>query len=104
MCTVLVQSIKKENEGTVNAFLTAHPEMEAIQLESLPTKLAEKQANGMLQVFPQDFGSDGFFVAAFRKKRRIQLMVDQEKFNERINDLVDEAEEKPVRRAKKRKA
>jgi len=22
----------------------------------------------MLQVFPQDFGSDGFFVAAFRKK------------------------------------
>ena len=59
---------KKENEGTVNAFLTAHPEMEAIQLESLPTKLAEKQANGMLQVFPQDFGSDGFFVAAFRKK------------------------------------
>ncbi|MBG9755583.1 16S rRNA (cytosine(967)-C(5))-methyltransferase RsmB [Lysinibacillus sphaericus] len=59
---------KQENEGTVNAFLAAHPEMEAIQLESLPTKLAEKQANGMLQVFPQDFGSDGFFVAAFRKK------------------------------------
>jgi len=59
---------KRENEGTVNAFLAAHPEMEAIQLESLPTKLAEKQANGMLQVFPQDFGSDGFFVAAFRKK------------------------------------
>ncbi|MGA3674906.1 16S rRNA (cytosine(967)-C(5))-methyltransferase RsmB [Lysinibacillus agricola] len=59
---------KKENEGTVEAFLTTHPEMEAIQLESLPTKLAEKQANGMLQVFPQDFGSDGFFVAAFRKK------------------------------------
>lgn len=63
-CTVDIQ----ENEGTVQAFLTAHPEMEAIQLESLPTKLAEKQANGMLQVFPQDFGSDGFFVAAFRKK------------------------------------
>lgn len=63
-CTVDLQ----ENEGTVHAFLTAHPEMEAIQLESLPTKLAEKQANGMLQVFPQDFGSDGFFVAAFRKK------------------------------------
>lgn len=63
-CTVDQQ----ENEGTVEAFLSEHPEMEAIQLESLPTKLAEKQANGMLQVFPQDFGSDGFFVAAFRKK------------------------------------
>ncbi|QDQ01677.1 16S rRNA (cytosine(967)-C(5))-methyltransferase RsmB [Lysinibacillus fusiformis] len=63
---------KQENEGTVQAFLTEHPEMEAIQLESLPTKLAEKQANGMLQVFPQDFGSDGFFVAAFRKKGESQ--------------------------------
>ena len=31
-------------------------------------------------------------------------MVDQEKFNERINDLVEEVEEKPVRRKKKEKA
>lgn len=30
-------------------------------------------------------------------------MVDQEKFNERINDLVEEAEDKPVRRVKKEK-
>lgn len=30
-------------------------------------------------------------------------MVDQEKFNERINDLVEEAADKPVRRAKKEK-
>ncbi|MEK5231071.1 23S rRNA (adenine(2503)-C(2))-methyltransferase RlmN [Lysinibacillus sp. FSL K6-0232] len=30
-------------------------------------------------------------------------MMDQEKFNERINDLVEEAEEKPVRRTKKEK-
>ncbi|GLC87455.1 16S rRNA (cytosine(967)-C(5))-methyltransferase RsmB [Lysinibacillus piscis] len=59
---------KKENEGTVEAFLAQHPEIEAIELQSLPKELAEKQANGMLQVFPQDFGSDGFFVAAFRKK------------------------------------
>lgn len=63
-CTVDQQ----ENEGTVKAFLAEHPEMEAIQLEALPTKLAKKQVDGMLQVFPQDFGSDGFFVAAFRKK------------------------------------
>lgn len=31
-------------------------------------------------------------------------MVDQEQFNERINDLVEEAEDKPVQRAKKEKA
>lgn len=58
---------KQENQGTVQAFLQQHPEMKAQQLESLPTKLAEKQDDGMLQVFPQDFGSDGFFVAAFKK-------------------------------------
>lgn len=59
---------KRENEGTVEAFLESHPEMEAEPLTNLPEKLLAKQQHGMLQVFPQDFGSDGFFVAAFRKK------------------------------------
>lgn len=59
---------KRENEGTVEVFLSDHPEMEAEPLTNLPEKLLAKQQNGMLQVFPQDFGSDGFFVAAFRKK------------------------------------
>ncbi|OCS87622.1 16S rRNA (cytosine(967)-C(5))-methyltransferase RsmB [Caryophanon tenue] len=58
---------RTENEGTVEAFLAAHPQMEVIEMQ-LPTSLMDKQQNGMLQVFPQDFGSDGFFVAAFRKK------------------------------------
>ena len=59
---------KQENEGTVKLFLDQHPEMESESLTNLPEKLLAKQNNGMLQVFPQDFGSDGFFVAAFRKK------------------------------------
>lgn len=59
---------KRENEGTVEAFIAAHPEMEREELTNLPEKLLAKQTDGMLQVFPQDFGSDGFFVAAFRKK------------------------------------
>ena len=59
---------KRENEGTVETFLSQHPEMESESLTNLPEKLLAKQNNGMLQVFPQDFGSDGFFVAAFRKK------------------------------------
>ena len=59
---------KRENEGTVEAFLSQHPEMESESLTNLPEKLLAKQNNGMLQVFPQDFGSDCFFVAAFRKK------------------------------------
>ena len=59
---------KEENEGTVKAFLANHPEMEAVALENLPAQLMTKQQDGMLQVFPQDIGSDGFFVAAFIKK------------------------------------
>ncbi|RHW39697.1 16S rRNA (cytosine(967)-C(5))-methyltransferase RsmB [Lysinibacillus yapensis] len=59
---------KEENEETVKAFLTSHPEMEPADLENLPKELLERSQHGMLQVFPQDFGSDGFFVAAFRKK------------------------------------
>ncbi len=57
-----------ENEGTVHEFLASHPEMELVPIENLPNELLKNQQNGMLQVFPQDFGSDGFFVAAFQKK------------------------------------
>lgn len=39
--------------------------MEKIQV-SLPAALGIKHT-GFVQVFPQDFGSDGFFIAAFRK-------------------------------------
>ena len=58
----------EENEGTVKAFLAQHPEMVSVELEHLPQQLMTKQQDGMLQVFPQDIGSDGFFVAAFVKK------------------------------------
>ena len=59
---------REENEGTVKAFLAKHPEMESVRLENLPQHLDANQEDGMLQVFPQDIGSDGFFVAAFVKK------------------------------------
>lgn len=58
---------KKENEETVEALLASHPEMKLAPIQHLPVSLLEKQRNGMLQVFPQDFGSDGFFVALFEK-------------------------------------
>lgn len=59
---------KEENEGTVQAFLKEHPEMEWATLENMPKPLENLQQNGMLQVFPQHLGSDGFFVASFVKK------------------------------------
>lgn len=57
---------REENFGTVDRFLDMHPQMEAIGV-SLPDGIgaAGQQA---VQVFPQDFGSDGFFISAFRKK------------------------------------
>lgn len=64
-CTVNI----KENEGTVKALISSHPEMKLVRIEHLPKQLLERQQEGMLQVFPQDFGSDGFFVAAFKKEQ-----------------------------------
>lgn len=55
-----------ENRGTAERFLKEHPEMEKIAV-LLPEALGIKHT-GFVQVFPQDFGSDGFFIAAFRKK------------------------------------
>ncbi|WP_102692709.1 16S rRNA (cytosine(967)-C(5))-methyltransferase RsmB [Rummeliibacillus pycnus] len=59
---------KMENNGTVEAFLQAHPDMELSKVEGIPEPLQALKTEGMIQVFPQDFGSDGFFVATFRKK------------------------------------
>lgn len=59
---------KIENDGTVAAFLEKYPDMELEPVPNVPDVLKELQTNGMMQVFPQDFSSDGFFVAAFRKK------------------------------------
>lgn len=59
---------KMENDGTVEAFLANHPDMELAPVENAPEALPQLRENGMMQVFPQDFNSDGFFVAAFVKK------------------------------------
>jgi len=57
-----------ENVGTVDSFLANHPEMELEKLDVLPEALHHLTTNGLVNIFPQDFNSDGFFVAAFRKK------------------------------------
>ncbi|OES43659.1 16S rRNA (cytosine(967)-C(5))-methyltransferase RsmB [Domibacillus iocasae] len=55
---------KEENEGTVNVFLSNHPEFEPVPLEQISIKPEQT----MIQVFPDDFGGDGFFISKFRKK------------------------------------
>lgn len=52
-----------ENREVYSMFLDKHSDMQAV--DELSPLFPQK---GMIQVMPQDFGSDGFFVAAFEKK------------------------------------
>ena len=57
-----------ENRGIVDHFLKRHPDMEKVPLPQLEEVEKLEIQDDTLQVLPQHFGSDGFFVAAFRKK------------------------------------
>lgn len=59
---------KMENNGTVEAFLAKHPDMKLSPVSNAPEAAQELRDSGMMQVFPQDFNSDGFFVASFVKQ------------------------------------
>jgi 16S rRNA (cytosine967-C5)-methyltransferase len=58
---------KNENEGTVRSFLSDHPEFEAYPLKNLPEAVQAFTEGNELQVFPQDFGGDGFYISSFIK-------------------------------------
>jgi 16S rRNA (cytosine967-C5)-methyltransferase len=61
---------KDENDGVVEEFLTANPDFE-LDLEfqtRLPYQVQSYVDNGKLQIFPHYFGTDGFFIACFRKQ------------------------------------
>ncbi|GIN91423.1 ribosomal RNA small subunit methyltransferase B [Siminovitchia terrae] len=58
---------KEENVETAASFLEQHPEFEPNVLQ-MPEALTLKDDEFSLQIFPQDFGGDGFFIASFRKK------------------------------------
>lgn len=58
---------KEENNGTINEFIAAHPEFEPHPLQ-LPSALLPLAHEHTLQIFPQDFGGDGFFIACFKKR------------------------------------
>jgi 16S rRNA (cytosine967-C5)-methyltransferase len=52
-----------ENREVSKQFMENHPDMQSV--DDLFPLFPQK---GMIQVLPQDFGSDGFYVAAFEKK------------------------------------
>ncbi|WP_251549106.1 16S rRNA (cytosine(967)-C(5))-methyltransferase RsmB [Neobacillus muris] len=61
---------KQENEHTIAAFLKQHPEFEGDMAfkERMPKAIQPFISGCDLQIFPQDFGSDGFYIAVLRKK------------------------------------
>ncbi|WP_409294426.1 16S rRNA (cytosine(967)-C(5))-methyltransferase RsmB [Peribacillus sp. SCS-26] len=61
---------KEENENVAQRFLEEHPEFEEdLSLrERLPLPAQPLVSGHMIQVLPQDFGSDGFFIASFKRK------------------------------------
>ncbi|MCQ6279711.1 16S rRNA (cytosine(967)-C(5))-methyltransferase RsmB [Bacillus sp. EB600] len=61
---------QEENENTVRTFLKNHPQFEGDPSfkDRMPAAVQPHITSFDLQVFPQDFGSDGFYIACLRKK------------------------------------
>ncbi|KMT61871.1 16S rRNA (cytosine(967)-C(5))-methyltransferase RsmB [Paenilisteria newyorkensis] len=55
-----------ENRGVVENFLENHPEFQLEQVQ-VPEKMSPFVQGDYLELVPTDIGSDGFFIAAFRK-------------------------------------
>ena len=61
---------RKENDKMVGQFLAQHPEYELdpTLVNRLPEVLHEQTKNGMVQLFPGDYQTDGFFIACLKRQ------------------------------------
>ena len=61
---------RKENDKMVGQFLAQHPEYEldATLVNRLPEVLHEQTKKGMVQLFPGDYQTDGFFIACLKRQ------------------------------------
>lgn len=64
-CTITTE----ENQGTVEAFLKNHPNFEKVSV-AVEENLTANIKNDLLQIYPQDFGTDGFFISCLKKKSK----------------------------------
>lgn len=62
-CTIL----KQENEETITDFLTLHPEFELIQTLT-DKQIKTSRSEPYLNIYPDDFETDGFFIACLKKR------------------------------------
>lgn len=61
-CTILQQ----ENDGTVQAFLAAHPEFRLLKTQTARA-LKNARTGATLTILPSDYGSDGFFISNLQR-------------------------------------
>ena len=68
--SVMRLSDEEENENTIERFLQENPQFEKdMSLKERMPLAIQPLINGFdLQILPQDFGSDGFYIAVLRKK------------------------------------
>ena len=61
---------RKENDKMVEQFISQHPEYELDRtlVNRLPEVLHEQTKNGMVQLFPGDYQTDGFFIACLKRQ------------------------------------
>lgn len=61
---------RKENDKMVEQFLAQHPEYELdpTLVNRLPEVLHEQTKNGIVQLFPGDYQTDGFFIACLKRQ------------------------------------
>ena len=61
---------RKENDKMVEQFLAQHPEygLDPTLVNRLPEVLHEQTKNGMVQLFPGDYQTDGFFIACLKRQ------------------------------------
>jgi 16S rRNA (cytosine967-C5)-methyltransferase len=58
---------REENQDVVAAFLAAHPEFEQ-QPVAGSERLGKIHGAPALQIYPSDYGTDGFFIASLQRK------------------------------------
>lgn len=61
---------RKENDKMIEEFLKKHAEFEldSTLAQRLPVELADQAHRGMIQLFPGDYETDGFFIACLKRK------------------------------------
>ena len=61
---------RKENDKMIEQFLAQHPnyELDPTLVKRLPDVLSEQTKHGMVQLFPGDYQTDGFFIACLKRQ------------------------------------